>query len=32
MLGNLDNLVTEYENIPFDYTEQEFIESLKCKL
>ena len=31
-LGNLDDLIAEYEDVPFDYTEQEFIESLKCKL
>jgi hypothetical protein len=32
ILGNLADLIAEYEDVPFDYTEQEFIESLKCKL
>jgi hypothetical protein len=32
ILGNLEDLINEYENIPFDYSEGEYIESLKCKL
>ena len=32
ILGNLEDLIAEYEDVPFDYSEQEFIESLKCKL
>jgi len=31
-LGNLEDLITEFENIPFEYSEDEYIESLKCKL
>jgi hypothetical protein len=32
ILGNLEDLITEFENIPFEYSEDEYIESLKCKL
>lgn len=32
ILGNLDDLIRDYEDIPFEYSEEEYIESLKCKL
>jgi hypothetical protein len=32
ILGNLEDLMDEFENMPFDYSEEEYIESLKCKL
>jgi hypothetical protein len=32
ILGNLEALINEYEDIPFNYSEEEYIESLKCKL
>jgi hypothetical protein len=32
ILGNLDDLIADYENVPFEYSEKEYIESLKCKL
>ena len=32
ILGNLEDLINEYENIPFNYSEEEYIDSLKCKL
>lgn len=32
ILGNLDDLISDYEDIPFDYSEEEYIDSLKCKL
>ena len=31
-LGSLDNIVADYESIPFDYSYDDYIESLKCKL
>jgi hypothetical protein len=31
-LGSLDDIMADYENIPFDYSYDEYIESLKCKL
>lgn len=32
ILGSLDNIIADYESIPFDYSYDEYIESLKCKL
>ena len=32
ILGNLEDLIAEYDEIPFDYSEEKYIESLKCKL
>lgn len=32
ILGNLDNLIAAYEDVPFDLSEEAYIESLKCKL
>ena len=31
-LGNLDALIEEYEDIPFDQAVEDYIETLKCKL
>ena len=31
-LGNLDALIEEYEDIPFDQPVEDYIETLKCKL
>jgi len=32
ILGNLDELIATYEDVPFTYSQEEYIESLKCKL
>ena len=32
ILGNLEDLIAEYDEIPFDYSEEKYIESLICKL
>jgi hypothetical protein len=32
ILGSLDDIMADYESIPFDYSYDEYIESLKCKL
>jgi Mg/Co/Ni transporter MgtE len=31
-LGNLDELIEAYEDIPFDQPVEDYIETLKCKL
>jgi predicted NAD-dependent protein-ADP-ribosyltransferase YbiA (DUF1768 family) len=31
-LGSLEDIMADYESIPFDYSYDEYIESLKCKL
>ena len=31
-LGNLDDLIAEYNDVPFDYAVEDYIESIKCKL
>jgi hypothetical protein len=32
ILGNLEDLIAEYDETPFDYPEEKYIESLICKL
>lgn len=31
-LGNLDDIIAEYNDVPFDYPVEDYIESIKCKL
>ena len=31
-LGNLDDIIAEYNDVPFDYPVENYIESIKCKL
>jgi hypothetical protein len=28
----VDELIQDYENVPFDFSEEDFIESIKCQL